>query len=85
MSNHNQIVKEQLLHMLLGTVIFVVLGSIAVALDVAADAVMTIPGVSQFTHYAIETTSHVMLVVDLLLFATYLYKTSVNLVKEIIR
>lgn len=84
MSSHNQIVKEQLLHMLSGTVIFVVLGSIAVALDMAGDVAASIRGVSQFTHYAIETTAHVMLVLDLTLFATYLYKTSIALFKEML-
>ena len=84
MSSHNQIVKEQLLHMLSGTVIFVILGSIAVALDIVGDVLVSIPGVSTFTHYAIETTAHVMLVLDLAMFASYLYKTSITLLKEIL-
>jgi len=84
-SSHNNIVKEHLLHMLSGTIIFVVLGSIAVALDAAADAAANIPGVSHFTHNAIEITAHVMLVVDLSLFATYLYKTIITLFNEILK
>ena len=84
MSSHNQIVKEQLLHMLSGTVIFVILGSIAVVLDIAGDMLVSVPGVSSFTHHAIETTAHVMLVLDLALFVSYLYKTSIALLKEIL-
>ena len=84
MANHDQIVKEQLLHMLSATAIFVVLGSIAVALDAAGDVVSRVDGVSVFTQYAIEVTAHVMLVVDLALFATYLYKSTVKLFKAIV-
>lgn len=84
LTNHNQMVKEQLLHMLFGTVIFMVLGSIAVALDLAATGVKTL-GVSQFTHKAIESAAHGMMVVDLVLFALYLVRSSVSLVKEMFK
>jgi len=83
-ASHNQIVKEQLLHMLSATLIFIVLGSIAVALDAAGDAVARVDGISVFTRSAIEITGHVMLVVDLALFATYLYKSTVTLFKAIV-
>ena len=83
MATHNEIVKEQLLHMLSATAIFIVLGAIAVGLDAAADAVASVQGVSAFTHYAIEITAHVMLVLDLSLFAVYLYTSSVSLFRAI--
>lgn len=61
MTNHNELVKEQLVHLLFGTVIFIVLGAIAVALDLAAAGVLKL-GVSVFTHRAIEYAAHTMLV-----------------------
>jgi hypothetical protein len=82
-ATHNEIVKEQLLHMLSATAIFIVLGAIAVGLDAGADAVASVQGVSAFTHYAIEITAHVMLVLDLSLFAVYLYTSSVSLFRAI--
>lgn len=84
MTNHNEIVKEQLLHMLFGTVIFVVLASFAVGLDLAASG-LTKLGVSDFTHQALEKTAHGMLLVDLVLFGIYLVTSSVRLVKEMIK
>ena len=84
MTNHNEMVKEQLLHMLFGTIIFVVLGSIAVGLDLAAAAVKSL-GVSDFTHKAIENAAHVMLLMDLVLFGLYLVRSSATLVKEMFK
>ncbi len=83
MGQHKQLpkVKEQLLHMLFGTLIFVALGVIAVVLDMAASAVERL-GVSAFTHAAIATMAHAMFVLDLLLFVLYLVKSSWLLVKE---
>ncbi len=81
MGNHNGLFKEQLLHMLFGSCIFVVLGGIAVALDLGAAAVAHL-GVSKFTHTAVELTAHAMLALDLVLFALYLAKSSWLLVKE---
>ncbi len=81
MGHPGALFKEQLLHMLFGTFIFVVLGGIAVALDLAASAVERL-GVSDFTHAAVEATAHAMLALDLVLFGLYLVKSSVLLVKE---
>ena len=81
MGNHNALFKEQLLHMLFGSAIFVVLGSIAVAPDLAAAAVEHM-GVSVFTHRAVELAAHAMLAVDLVLFGLYLAKSSWLLLKE---
>jgi hypothetical protein len=83
-TNHNEMVKEQLLHMLFGTIIFVVLGSIAVALDLAATGVLKL-GVSEFTHQAIEKAAHGLLLLDLVLFGLYLVRSSANLVKEMFK
>ena len=84
MTNHNEMVKEQLLHMLFGTMIFVVLGAIAVGLDLAAAGVMRL-GVSEFTHKAIEYAAHGMMVLDLVLFGLYLVISSATLVKEMFK
>lgn len=81
MGRPNALFKEQLLHMLFGTLIFVVLGSIAVALDLASSAVEHL-GVTAFTHHAVELTAHAMLALDLVLFVLYLAKSSWLLVKE---
>lgn len=78
---HNQIVKEQLLHLLVGTILFVVLAGIAVALDLASSYVAGL-GVSGFTQKALEYTAHGMLVVDLVLFLVYLASSSWQLLKE---
>ena len=84
MTNHHGMVKEQLLHMLFGTVIFVVIGAIAVGLDLAAAGVKSL-GVSDFTSTAIEMTAHGMLVLDLVLFLMYLARSSWALCKEMFK
>lgn len=84
MNSHNQLVKEQLLHLLFGTIIFVVLAAIAVALDLASSGVSKL-GVSEFTHQALEKTAHSMLILDLVLFTIYLTASSVRLVKEVFK
>lgn len=81
MQNNNALIKEQLLHMLGATLIFIVLGAVAVGLDLAAGFIARL-GVSHFTHKAIEFTAHGMLVLDLVLFVLYLGKSSTELVKE---
>ncbi len=83
MSGHQKLIKEQLLHMLFGTLIFIVLGCIAVGLDLAARWILGL-GVSSFTHKAIEYTAHGLLVVDLVLFLVYILKSSFDLVKEML-
>lgn len=84
MASHNELVKEQLLHMLFGTMIFVVLVAIAVGLDLAAAGVLKL-GVSEFTHKAIEYAAHGILVLDLVLFTLYLVRSSATLVKEMFK
>jgi hypothetical protein len=84
MTGHKAIVKEQLIHMVLGTFVFIVLGGIAVALDLAAAGVKML-GVSSFTSGAIELTAHIMLVMDLVLFFLYIARTSWALSKEIFK
>ena len=84
MTSHNEMVKEQLLHMLFGTIIFIFLGSIAVGLDLAATGVLKL-GVSEFTHKVIEYTAHGMLLLDLVLFVLYLVRSSTTLVKEMFK
>lgn len=77
----NEIVKEQLVHILFGTLLFLALAGIAVALDLASIYVATL-GVSEFTQKALGYTAHGMLAVDLSLFLVYLGTSSWQLVKE---
>ena len=70
--------------MLIGTVLFIVLASIAVGLDLAAAGMVKL-NVSQFTHQALEKTAHGMLIVDLVLFTTYLMRSSFRLLKEMFK
>jgi hypothetical protein len=83
MEKNKQHEKELLLHMLFGTIIFLVLATAAVGLDLVAQWAVGI-GVSQFTHQALSWTAHAFLVVDLLLFASYTAKTSWLLIKELL-
>lgn len=84
MSTHHHIVKAQLLHMLLSTAIFVVLGGIAVALDLAAERVLAL-GVSRITYLAIDISAHVLLAIDLMLFGLHQVRSSYGLVREMLR
>ena len=77
----NEIVKEQLIHILFGTLLFLALAGIAVGLDLASLLVAHL-GVSEFTEKALEYTAHGMLAVDLALFLVYLATSSWQLVKE---
>ena len=76
--------KELLLHMLFGTMIFLVLAMAAVGLDLAAQWATSI-GVSKFTAAALSGSAHILLAVDLTLFAAYIAKTSWLLVKEMFK
>jgi len=80
MTKH-EVVKEQLLHILFGTLLFVALAGISVSLDLASIFVASL-GVSDFTQKTLEYTAHIMLVVDLVLFLVYLASSSWQLVKE---
>lgn len=84
MNNHNSMVKDQLIHMLLGTLIFVVLGAIAVGLDLAAAKVKEL-GVSPFTSSAIEHTAHGMLILDLGTISSLLGPDELGLVQGDVR
>ena len=82
--NSHVSVKEQLLHILFGTLIFVVLGAIAVFLDLASNWVHGL-GVSGFTYTALTYTAHGLMVLDLVLFVLYLATTSFRLCKEMFK
>jgi hypothetical protein len=82
-ANHS-LVKEQLTHMLTMTMLFMILGGIAVSLDLAVVQIQRI-GVTDFTSKAIELTSHAMLLIDLTLFGLYTLKTSFVLVTDIFK
>lgn len=84
MTNHNEIVKEQLIHLLVGAVIFVAIGLLATGLDLFAAATVKF-GVSEFTHTVLVVSAHSLLVCDLGLFAIYLIRSSVTLVKEMFK
>ena len=83
-TSHNSIVKEQLLHILFGTVIFLVLAVIAVGLDLASAGLDAIP-VGAFTRTALSWSSHGILIVDLVLFAVYMVTSSAQLIKEMLK
>lgn len=72
---------ELLLHMVFGTLIFGALAAAAMALDLAAQWATT-TGISSFTSSALSGAAHILLVVDLVLFAAYIAKTSWLLMKE---
>jgi hypothetical protein len=84
LAKQNEIVKEQLLHMVFGTIVFLVLAALAVGLDLAASVLLKLQ-VSEFTHRALEVTAHGILVVDLVLFVTYLGTSSFRLFKEMFK
>ena len=70
--------------MLFGTLVFVVLVSIAVGLDLGANFIQKL-GISEFTHKAVEHAAYGMLLLDLVLFAVYLLRSSINSAKETFR
>jgi hypothetical protein len=78
--DHNKLIREQLLHIVFGSLIFVAIAIAAVALDLLAGYVPSL-GVSPFTTHALEFTAHAILVLDLVLFFIYLAVTSVELIK----
>lgn len=75
-------VRQQLLHIFYATLIFAVIGAVAVGLDLASVWVGTL-GVSEFTKLALYYASHTLLVLDLGLFALYLGKTSLDFVRAL--
>jgi hypothetical protein len=84
MNGHQRIIREQILHMLFGTVIFIVLGALAVGLDLASQWVITL-GVTSFTYNSIGYVAHGLLTLDIALFLGYLFKSSWDLLKEIFK
>ncbi len=81
MAPPQSMVKEQLMHMLHGSSICLVLACLAVMMDLAASAIVTL-GVSPFTHDAIALLSHLMLIADGLLFLMYLIRSTYLIAKE---
>lgn len=81
MSDHKTVVKDQLVHIALGTFIFVVIGAVAVLLDLSATALNRI-GVSSFTVAALTYGAHAIMIGDLILFAIYVLTSGWKLVKE---
>ncbi|MDR2195738.1 MAG: hypothetical protein LBE50_03945 [Gallionellaceae bacterium] len=77
----NQIVKEQLWHILFGTLLFAAIAAVAVLLDLAASRVGEL-GTSVFTQKVLEYTAHWILLVDLALFLVYLASSSWRLLRE---
>ena len=78
--NHHKVAKEQLLHLVFGAAFFLVIGILAVSLDLLA-AWITKLGVSQFTASTLGWIAHAMLVLDLVLFFIYLIATSIDLIR----
>lgn len=84
MNGHQRIIREQILHMLFGTMIFIVLGALAVGLDLASQWIITL-GVTSFTYNSISYVAHGLLALDIALFLGYLFKSSWDLLKEIFK
>ena len=84
MNGHQRIIREQILHMLFGTMIFIVLGALAVGLDLASQWIITL-GVTSFTYSSISYVAHGLLALDIALFLGYLFKSSWDLLKEIFK
>ena len=78
--NHHKVAKEQLLHLVFGAAFFLVIGILAVSLDLLAAWTIKF-GVSQFTASTLGWTSHAMLILDLVLFFIYLIATSIDLIR----
>lgn len=81
--NHNQVAKEQILHLLFGVLFFLIIGTVAVGLDFLATYIGTL-AISPFTVNALSLTAHAMLVLDLVLFSIYLVVASWDLIKGMI-
>ena len=79
--DHNKVAKEQLIHLLFGVMFFLIIGIVAVLLDLLSTWVYQI-GVSTFTASALSLTAHSMLVLDLVLFFIYLIVASFDLIKR---
>lgn len=72
--------KEQIVHILSGSVFFLILAAIAIIFDLSAIWVKSL-GVSEFTSEALTLSSHGLLIFDILLFINYLVKSSFQLFK----
>ena len=82
--DHNRIIKEQILHVIFGAVFFAIIGVFAVALDLASGFIKGM-SVTPFTSQALESSAHVILVLDLVLFFAYLVMASIDLVKAMVQ
>lgn len=76
--------KELLLHMLFGTVIFLVLTGFAVLLDLVATWTGGL-GVSALTTEALGWMAHIIMGMDLVMYAAYTGKTGWELLKELFK
>jgi hypothetical protein len=78
--NHHVSLKDQVAHILSGTLIFIIIGAISVLLDLAASWVKSI-GVTEFTHYVLTQTAHGLLILDTGLFLIYIFTSGIQLAK----
>lgn len=74
--------KELLLHIAFGTGIFLAVAAAGIGLDLLAVWVAKL-GVSMFTSSVLSWTAHIIMGIDLVLFAAYTAKTSIQLLKEL--
>lgn len=80
----SQHMKDEIVHLLLNIVYFSIICLAAVGLDIFSQRVK-IWGVSTFTYEAIYLASHVLLVLDMVLFFTSVLTTVVALVWEVLK
>jgi len=79
--NKHLSVKESLLHVVFGAMVFIVIGIVAVLIDMLSGMLPSI-GVSKFTQQSLEYASHAMLIGDLVLLFIYAIKSGHTLIME---
>lgn len=78
--DHHKIAKDQFFHMLYGVAFFLLIALTAIGLDLLSAWVGRV-GASQFTIGALSWSAHAMLVLDLVLFFSYLIVATWELLK----
>lgn len=78
MQPHSQLHAEQLLHLFFWAVVFVFFGGIAVGLDLAAAYISSL-GVNSSAPDALEFSALCIVVVDVVLFCSYLGRASMRM------
>ena len=73
---------EFVVHALVGTLIFAIIGGPAIILDVAVHATESY-GMSVLVTYALKTAEYVLFVTDLILFVVFLWRTAARALRKL--